>query len=300
MPYSVPPVHVIHRYRDDIYKIVTFKGVRSDDSVYLREQTEVQHNDSKLDSNFSRARTMVLQYALCNPWQYFFTGTLNPERWDRNSLDSFMTALSQKIRDWRKTYGFKLDVLLVPEHHKDGTWHVHGLVNNLPAWEVGNFYRLNLSAVGLGWVFPARLCDGNFLNWYDFCFEFGYCSLAPIRDPVATAFYMSKYVSKDLSQRSDELGKHLYFHSRPLKKAEKASEVYFYNQQLEKLCINDYDFCKTGMVKGENWLFPYEWDGAEPVNQEPLFLPEPLFSESDFHPFEVDSDFEQLSLNISR
>ncbi|MDD3346431.1 hypothetical protein, partial [Oscillibacter sp.] len=120
------PVHVIHRYRDDIYKVVTFKGDRDREKLVLRDKEDENHNEIKLDSNFSRARSMVLQYALCNPWQYFFTGTLNQEKWDRNSLDVFMSALSQKIRDWRKVYGFKLDVLLVPEQHKDGSWHVHG------------------------------------------------------------------------------------------------------------------------------------------------------------------------------
>lgn len=293
---TVSPVHVIHRYRDDIYKVVTFKGCRDPDYVHLRDIDSEQHNDSKLDNNYSRARSMVLQYALCNPWQYFFTGTLNPDKWDRSSLDPFMAALSQKIRDWRKSYGCKLDVLLVPEQHKDGSWHVHGLVNNLPLWEVGHFYRLDLRSVGLGWLFPVRLCDGDFLNWYDFCLEFGYCSLAPVRDLVATAHYVTKYVSKDLARRGGDLGKHLYFHSRPLLKAEKAAEVYLYNQGLEKLCVNDYDFCKTGMVTGENWMFPYEWDGSEPVNMEPLYPPNPLMVDPAFDPASVDPEYEQLGL----
>lgn len=295
MSVSVSPSHVIHRYREDIYKVVTFKGVRDPEHVHVREKEAENHNETKLDSNFSRARAMVLQYALCNPWQYFFTGTLNPDKWDRSALDSFMAAFSQKIRDWRKDYGFKLDVLLVPEQHKDGSWHVHGLVNNLPDWCVGRFCRLDLSSVGLGWLFPVRLCDGDFLNWYDFCFEFGYCSLAPVRDPIATAFYITKYVSKDLSRRGDALGKHLYFHSRPLQKAEKASEVYLYNHGLEELCVNDYDFCKTGMVTNENWMFPFEWDGAEAANLEYL-NPAPLVPDPAFNPASVDPSYEQMSL----
>ena len=40
------------------------------------------------------------------------------------------------------------------------------------------------------------------------------------------------YVSKELSLRGKDVGKHLYFHSRPLKKAEHASNVYFYNPGL--------------------------------------------------------------------
>jgi hypothetical protein len=299
MSFSVSPLYAIHRYRDDIYKVIAFKGERDPEKVFFRDPEKEEHNDVKLDSNFSRARSMVLQYALCNPWQYFFTGTLDPEKWDRSKLDPFIAALSQKIRDWRKSYGFKLDVLLVPEQHKDGSWHVHGLVNNLPDWEVGHFMQLDLRSVGLGWLFPSRLCDCDFLNWYDFCETFGYCSLAPVRDPVATAFYITKYVSKDLSRRSGDLGKHLYFHSRPLQKAEKASDVYLYNSGLEKLCTADFDFCKVGMVEDQSWSFPYLWDGSEPADAvDPLFpAPAPLVPDVAFNPFQVDPDYEQLEIS---
>lgn len=292
----VAPLYTIHRYRDDIYKVVAFKGERNPEKVFLREKTDKRENEEKLDCNFSRARSMVLQYALCNRWEYFFTGTLDPEKWDRHSLEPFMTRLSQKIRDWRKDYGFKLDVLLVPEQHKDGSWHVHGLINNIPDYCLGRFYRLNLSSVGLGWLYPIKLVDGNFRNWYDFCLEFGYCSLAPIKDPIATAYYISKYVSKDLSQRKDEMGKHLYFHSRPLKKAEKASDVYLFNPELEDCCTKEYDFCKVGMVQDVPWYFPFVWEGAD-FPEEPM-NPVPLVPSQSFSPKAIDPYYEQLKIPI--
>lgn len=61
---AVSPVYSIHRYTDEIYKVVAFKGHRDPDFACLRE--EAQHYDTKLDNSFSRARSMVLQYALCN------------------------------------------------------------------------------------------------------------------------------------------------------------------------------------------------------------------------------------------
>lgn len=75
---------------------------------------------------------------------------------------------------------------------------------------------------------------------------FGFCSLAPIRDPIATAYYITKYISKDLSQRGSDLGQHLYFHSRPLRKAFKASDVYLYNRPLDELCIKS-EYLKIGL-----------------------------------------------------
>ena len=293
MALSISPVHVIHSYTDSIYKIITFKGMRYPDHVWLRDK-DTKHNDNKLDSNFSRARSMVLQYALCNKWDFFFTGTLNPDKWTRDSLSPFMVTLSQWVRDMRKSYGWKFDVLLVPEHHKDGSWHVHGLIAGLPSFAYGRFVQLDLREVGLGWLYPLKLVKGDFYNWYDFADKFGFCSLAPVRDPVATAFYITKYISKDLSQRAGDVGQHLYFHSRPLKQACKASDVYIYNHELDRLCECDYDFCKTGMVEDENWTFPYCWDGAEAVQEAPLFAP--LVVDPDFSPASLDPDYVQESL----
>lgn len=305
---TVTPLYTIHQYRADMFKIIAFKGRRDPDAIFLHSKDEDNHYDTKLDNAFSRARSMVLQYALCNPWEYFFTGTLDPDRWDRADLDTFMVQLSQAIRDWRKDYGFKVDVLLVPEHHADGHWHVHGLINNLPSWCLYKFHWLPL-----GWLlpmadpadppikalFPFKLCEReDWRYWGDFADKFGYCSLAPIRDPIATAFYISKYVSKDLSRRAGDLGKHLYFHSRPLKKAENVSNVYFPNPGLDGLCTHEYDFCKTGMVENAPWYFPYTWDGAE-WEETPLIPPPMADPLEGFEPGTVEPPqevWEQMSL----
>lgn len=270
-----------------MYKVVAFKGNRNPDAVYVRDREDNQHNDTKLDSNFSRARSCVLQYALCNPWEYFFTGTLDKEKFDRYDLDTYQSKLSQFIRDKRKAYGSKIQFLLVPEKHKDGAWHIHGMIHGLPSSVVRKFRSPE----------PQDLIDGGFLNWPDYMDKFGFCSLAPIRDPIATAYYVSKYVSKDIAQREGDVGKHLYFHSRPLKKAEKASEVYLYNPGLDEYCDHDYDFCKIGMVCNAPWYFPYQWDGVDipdEISLDPQPMADPL---EDFKPWTIDPLYEQIRMD---
>lgn len=264
---TVSPLYTIHQFRADIFKVVAFKRRSGlEDTVFLHDREDDNHNDTKLDNNFSRARSMVLQYALCNLWTYFFTGTLDKAKYDRFDLPTYMGDLSQWIRDKRKAYNAKFQVLLVPEHHDDGAWHIHGLLYGLPAHVLCDFQP----------PAPRKLIEGGFLNWPDYQAKFGYCSLAPIRDPIATAFYISKYVSKDLSRRAGDLGKHLYFHSRPLRKAEKASDVYFPNRGLDDLCVHDYDFCRTGMVFDAPWYFPMAWDGADWPEEPFTSIPDPL------------------------
>ena len=41
---AVSPAYSIHRYRDDIYKVVAFKGNRDPDSMYVRDREDQQHN----------------------------------------------------------------------------------------------------------------------------------------------------------------------------------------------------------------------------------------------------------------
>lgn len=283
---GVSPLYTIHQYSEQIYKVVAFKGSRDPDRVHVRDREEEQHYDAKLNEAFCRAKSLVLQYALCNPWDYFFTGTLDETKLNRHDLDAYRQKLSQFIRDKRKEYGTQVQYLLIPEQHRDGAWHIHGMLANLPGPALRRFHRPE----------PWKLVNSEYLNWPDYQQKFGFCSLGPIKHPVATSFYITKYVSKELSRRGGDLGKHLYFHSRPLKKAEHASSVYFYNPGLDALCVHDHDFCKTGMVQGAPWYFPYQWDGAEAVNETPLFSPAPLEPEPGFCPEEIDPFYEQERL----
>lgn len=100
---GVSPLYSIHQYTEDIYKVIYFKGNR--DGVRLRVREEEQHYDSKLNEAFCRAKAMVLQYALCNHWDYFFTGTLDRKKCSRYDLASYQQKLTQFVRDKRKAYG---------------------------------------------------------------------------------------------------------------------------------------------------------------------------------------------------
>ena len=290
---GVAPAYTIHQYREDIYKVVAFKGCRDPDRVFVRDKETEVHYDYKLNEAFCRAKSMVLQYALCNTWDYFFTGTLDKRKFNRWQLDKYQQSLSQFIRDKRKAYGTQIQFLLVPEQHKNGAWHIHGLLSGLPQSALRKFRYPE----------PKDLVNGSYLNWPDYMRKFGFCSLGPITNPVATAFYITKYVSKELSRRGGDLGKHLYFHSRPLKKAEKASNVYLYNPGLDEHCIHDHEFCKTGMVQNAPWHFPYMWDGVEDCNVKPFFPDDDVNNTTsvqsapeDFRPWEIDPFYEQFKM----
>lgn len=76
-----------------------------------------------------RARSMVYDYAMSTPsLAYFVTLTCDPEKIDRYS----QTAVISKLSTWARnqTHRHGLTYLLVPELHKDGAIHFHGLIND--------------------------------------------------------------------------------------------------------------------------------------------------------------------------
>lgn len=158
-------------------------------------------NDKKLRQNLFRARNTIFEYAYCNEWDYFFTGTLDQKKIARDDLSEFEKKFSQMVRDERKK-GYDIQYLIVPELHSDlHSWHCHGLLKGLPSSSLRNF-------------------KGEKYNWLTYEKKFGFNSLENIRSHEAVSKYMTKYVTKCYYSNKgvQEVGKHLYLVSRGLKK----------------------------------------------------------------------------------
>lgn len=150
--------------------------------------------------NISRARSRVLEIALCNPWSYFVTLTLSADKYDRYNLVAWQRDLSQWIRDQRKRVCHPdLRYLLIPEMHKDGAWHMHGLFEGIP---------------------EGDLCtnEHGYLDWPRYARKFGWVNLSPVRSHARVSRYITKYIRKATEITADALDAYanLYYHSRGL------------------------------------------------------------------------------------
>lgn len=264
--YAVPDYRV-YEFRDGFYKLVKFKNADRT-VVSLNDHSEDTHYDSKLDASYSRARSVVLQLALCNEWEYFFTGTVDGKLRDRTDLFSFTHGLTQWIRDYRKK-GIPLKFFFVFERHADlQAWHIHGMLSGLPESELGYFVRGQ---------HPDYLVANGYRNWPAYAKSFGYCSLGRIKDPIAAGFYITKYVSKELADRGNSgVRCHLYTCARGLKRAQSFGDIYGQYSNLDNLLTYDYDFCRTGFVQcsWSEWLNyidtgPEDFGVIEPVQETP-------------------------------
>lgn len=178
------------------------KGDRKIDEGYFWEAQwydEEQRENGRFDSSVARARSRVRELAFCQQWDYFVTLTLSSEKQDRFDIKQWVKDLGNWIGNYNKKYGVKLQYLIIPEQHKNGAWHAHGLLRGVAKNSV----------------------TINEYGYYDMPYyvqRFGYINMSQIRDNKKTASYITKYISKssDSTARVLDGGAHLFYASRGL------------------------------------------------------------------------------------
>ena len=289
--------HAVWRYTDQIYKVVQFYSIRARYGPGPKAQQK--HYDEKLGSSMARSRRMILEKALCNQWDWFCTFTIDGAKADRSDLGSWWERFSQWLRDKRKK-GYDIRFLLVPEQHKDGSWHAHGLLSGVPESELVTFQEMDSRGyrTAEGRRLPQKLRKSGYYNWTTYQEKFGFCSLGKIKDPVACGFYITKYITKDQDRMVKGVGLHSYYVSRGLHSAEKHLDFYGRDPDIDRLLVNKYDFCSTGMTHVKDncdWTFCMEFVDISQL--EPLQFA--VDSVECSHPAQAEADayyeFDQLS-----
>lgn len=228
----------IKRYGDD-YKLsclkfpIRRKGFEYNSSA-LKEKRERCSNENKLSNNISRAKSKVMEYALCNDFDYFVTLTIDGKKYNREDLKLYYKDLSKFLNNYNTNHKTKIKYILIPELHKDGkSWHMHGLISGIKEKHlVAN--------------------KNNYLDWKQYSKKFGYMSLGVIKDKKAVSRYITKYINKDMGNSISELNAHSYYCSKGLKTAEKVKEGILSANNIP------YDF--ENEYVGIKWLIKSELD----------------------------------------
>lgn len=160
------------------------------------EEMEQEKNHSAY-MNLIRTKNQVKDYCLSNDFSMFWTLTFGK---DREDDEKCFNRMSNWLKHMKKKYG-RFDYIFIPERHKDGCIHFHGVTGRF----MGQF------------VDSGKREKGNVIyncaNW-----KFGFSTVTKIRDSKKTASYITKYVTKDLSQNIVGKGKKKYWNSRGLRK----------------------------------------------------------------------------------
>lgn len=164
----------------------------------------------------SRAKLQIFDIARANHWDWFVTLTLNQEVVDRYSygdilpkMKSFTTYLRRHGCQW----------LIVPELHKDGAFHFHGLLaGSLPL--TPGLIKVN--------------SEGERYQSYSLTgYSLGFSDVSEVRDQQRISSYMTKYVTKQLLQTVPP-GKKRFWASRGLQKPQK-ERLHLSNDEVQSL-----------------------------------------------------------------
>lgn len=151
--------------------------------------------------SIKRAKDRIFDYTFSNTFDYFFTGTIDPKKY--NSSDS--SALLLPLQNWLKNRVRRLGLryILVAERHKSGRIHFHGLLggdNSLNLVDSGTKkykgYKKPMkdyTAVRKGLNPALGQIIYNMPDW-----KFGFTTCVKLfGDPINVSYYITKYIVKD-------------------------------------------------------------------------------------------------------
>lgn len=230
----------------DLIKVVYFSTPRkvsgfedNKKTPHRCQKTKILASDEKAErfkQSISRAKSRVFELAICNEFKYFCTFTQDEKKRDRFDLKEFRKDFAQLVRNLNRSRAEddKIKYLLIPEKHKNGAWHLHGLLKGLNDKDLRKFT--------LKETLPYRIRNTikngeSVYDWETYSKRFGYFTCTEIKNISACSRYITKYVTKDMQSINLEAGEHLFFASQGLKGKE--TLLYHYDGKLD---IGDWDF----------------------------------------------------------
>lgn len=205
--------------------------------------------DKDFSAMVSQKRTVneIYNITRSNSWDYFITLTFNRQRVNRYDFDTVVESAGKYFNFLRKVYDNDLKYFLVPEKHKDGAWHIHGLVasDKITIVDSGHIDKkgrtiYNMPHYILGWSDATRISN-----------QFAACS------------YMTKYVTKDLCY--DTMYRNRYIVSKNVDRA-KEKEFRVSAERFKKI-VSDMDnviFSKS-VQTGDEFVYYIETENSESV-----------------------------------
>lgn len=208
----------------------------------------------RLQISLKRAKGKIYDYSRANEWDWFVTLTFNPEKVNRYDYSACTKKLSDWLSNMRRGAGETFRYIVVPERHKDGAFHFHGLFCNCDSLGIefsGHFTKdgekiYNIGKYKLGWTTATKV---------------------KIND--AATKYITKYTTKDLMEHIK--GKKKYWVSRNLNLpqettffVDRGEMVGLHNELTEDGCLYYKNvFYEIGTVPHSVRYYEHKVEGGE-------------------------------------
>lgn len=202
-------------YHDVIYKgnfkKDRFKNPFDDNWTREIEGDISKHFEHISEVSMKRTKGKVFNYARCNDWDWFVTFTFSPDKVNRYDYDECIKKIKPWLDNVRRSSP-SLSYLVVPERHKDGAWHFHGLFSGLNESQIvwsGKY------VIKRKWMLGRSQYVRTKEKIYRFgSYKLGWMTATAVREKERVTSYITKYITKELCDSS--YGRKRYWCSRNL------------------------------------------------------------------------------------
>lgn len=177
--------------------------------------------EENIRRSLSRTIQTLYDIVFSNEWELFITVTFDGSKLDRYDYDEVVERYSKLLDNIKQRKAPALEYVFVPELHKDGAFHFHGLLRNID---------------GLTLKYSGRKDKkGNKVyNLSDF--NLGFNTATYVESTAKVSTYLIKYISKDLIQTLGESRKR-YWCTKGLNRVEKNDFMLTDSEQWEMVNI---------------------------------------------------------------
>ncbi|MBQ8902334.1 MAG: hypothetical protein IJY87_04635 [Bacilli bacterium] len=168
---------------------VSTKGnAKKEVSGVLSEEERKRQRYKNLYNAKQNVIDLAYHNSLIKEWEWFITLTFNPEEVDSKNYDQVSEKLSMFL-DNLKHQNKDMRYIILPELHKSGAVHFHGIFANVP----------NLKTQEARNPKNNRLIYQNGTKIYNVTnYKYGFTTASEIKNQEAVSVYISKYMTKDL------------------------------------------------------------------------------------------------------
>lgn len=194
-------------------------------SIYDEDLHKKRLEEKEESIRQSRARSInaIYDIARSNFWEWFVTFTFDPKRSDRYDYKECSKKLSKWFNHTREVCP-DMVYLVVPEQHKDGAFHFHGLFSGIDY---------------LPFTFSGKLDKQGRPIYNIGSYKWGFTTATKVGDSAKASSYLCKYVTKDLCAVT--AGKKRYWSSKNVKRPEiiELDIMESYLERIKQFLIGD-------------------------------------------------------------
>lgn len=208
-------------------------------SLNLDERAFLSSLRSSLRTDhLKQTRENIFDFVMCNEWEYFFTGTIDPKKYDSTNANKIKQPLKKWFNNMRERYG--LSYICIFEYHKKGGIHLHGLIKSAP----GQPLKLVPSDTKTYYGFKKPMKDStaikhgldpkkgkivyNLKTW-----RFGWSTAIKVYGSQAQ---LANYVTKYITKTNQKIMGRYFWHSQDLKRP----SLFYMNTSYDDLHLPTY------------------------------------------------------------